>query len=383
MCVAGATPIDALQQALEAAAAAAAPVSQLQDQRQEQQGSTPTLGACLLHGCGLGSMTPQEAADMLAAWRAACDSGSGSQEQQNAALLRFAPAWQPPQLPGLKALSKPQRTGLARLRGLVQLGAAAAMSQPPAAVLELLLAASGVQAALHAAAAGGSEEKARRASTRLANLRVLLDLAEGVAKLPSVRILSLAETEEQAVTEEADRSGGGGIDEASGAATATDTVVLLRAFLEHCSLQGDGDDMLEAPNHVSHMTIHNSKGKEWPCVVVQGVYEGNLPSNNAESPDDMEAERNALYVAATRARDQLLLSWPRLVRRLPRVVRRRRFIVVRTMVSRFLKDAVVAAERGNLAEVEVEREPEEEEEDSSSSDYGSGSQPYWNSWRTY
>jgi DNA helicase-2/ATP-dependent DNA helicase PcrA len=56
---------------------------------------------------------------------------------------------------------------------------------------------------------------------------------------------------------------------------------------------------------VTFITIHGSKGLEWPVVFVIGLNEGILP--HARS-DDHEEERRLLYVAVTRARDELHLS---------------------------------------------------------------------------
>jgi DNA helicase-2/ATP-dependent DNA helicase PcrA len=56
------------------------------------------------------------------------------------------------------------------------------------------------------------------------------------------------------------------------------------------------------------MTIHSSKGLEFPVVIVAGMNEGILPSKQAISSGDIEAERRLAYVAMTRARDQLILT---------------------------------------------------------------------------
>jgi len=55
------------------------------------------------------------------------------------------------------------------------------------------------------------------------------------------------------------------------------------------------------------MSIHRSKGLEWPIVFVAGCNEGSLPLRKA----DEEEERRLAYVAATRARDRLILSYVR------------------------------------------------------------------------
>lgn len=62
-------------------------------------------------------------------------------------------------------------------------------------------------------------------------------------------------------------------------------------------------------NSVTLSTIHAAKGLEWPLVWVAGVAEGVLPIGYAEGdPDAIEEERRLMYVAVTRARDELRLS---------------------------------------------------------------------------
>ena len=59
-------------------------------------------------------------------------------------------------------------------------------------------------------------------------------------------------------------------------------------------------------------TIHSAKGREWKAVFVLNVVDGCIPSDMATgSPAEIEEERRVLYVAMTRARDQLHLIQPR------------------------------------------------------------------------
>lgn len=53
------------------------------------------------------------------------------------------------------------------------------------------------------------------------------------------------------------------------------------------------------------MTVHGSKGKEWDQVWVMGMEAGNFP----EARGDLDEEHRLAYVAMTRARRQLVLSW--------------------------------------------------------------------------
>jgi DNA helicase-2/ATP-dependent DNA helicase PcrA len=58
-------------------------------------------------------------------------------------------------------------------------------------------------------------------------------------------------------------------------------------------------------------TIHSAKGQEWTSVFVLNVVDGCIPSDlGAGTSDDLEEERRLLYVAMTRARDDLRLIVP-------------------------------------------------------------------------
>lgn len=72
----------------------------------------------------------------------------------------------------------------------------------------------------------------------------------------------------------------------------------------------DIQDELKAdePQDITLMTIHACKGLEFPVVIVAGCNEGILPSKQALKAGDLEAERRLMYVAMTRAQDQLILT---------------------------------------------------------------------------
>jgi DNA helicase-2/ATP-dependent DNA helicase PcrA len=58
-------------------------------------------------------------------------------------------------------------------------------------------------------------------------------------------------------------------------------------------------------------TIHSAKGQEWRAVFVLNLVDGCIPSDMAtDRPESIEEERRLLYVAMTRARDQLHLVQP-------------------------------------------------------------------------
>lgn len=63
----------------------------------------------------------------------------------------------------------------------------------------------------------------------------------------------------------------------------------------------------EEAEGITLATIHAAKGLEWPVVIIAGMNEGILPVRPNE-PDEIDGERRLMYVAMTRARDQLILT---------------------------------------------------------------------------
>lgn len=59
-------------------------------------------------------------------------------------------------------------------------------------------------------------------------------------------------------------------------------------------------------------TIHSSKGLEWPAVFVMGSGSMQMPHPRVVSDDEVNEERRLMYVAVTRAKDRLVLSYPQL-----------------------------------------------------------------------
>ncbi len=73
---------------------------------------------------------------------------------------------------------------------------------------------------------------------------------------------------------------------------------------------------------VTLSTFHRAKGLEWPVVFVTGLEDGFVPMAQAKTPEALEEERRLLYVALSRAREELHCSWSRRRRFGPRVVER-------------------------------------------------------------
>ena len=86
----------------------------------------------------------------------------------------------------------------------------------------------------------------------------------------------------------------------------------LQGFLESVSLVSDIDDYDTTADAVVMMTIHSSKGLEFPVVFVPGMEEDLFPSNrNALDPAELEEERRLAYVAITRAKEKLFMTYAR------------------------------------------------------------------------
>ncbi|HAU07624.1 MAG: ATP-dependent DNA helicase [Candidatus Yanofskybacteria bacterium GW2011_GWF1_44_227] len=86
----------------------------------------------------------------------------------------------------------------------------------------------------------------------------------------------------------------------------------IEQFLEEIALLQDADKVGLAENRVTLMTMHASKGLEFPIVFVVGLEEGLFPQNRAiTDPQELEEERRLCYVAITRAKEKLVLTHTR------------------------------------------------------------------------
>jgi DNA helicase II / ATP-dependent DNA helicase PcrA len=89
-------------------------------------------------------------------------------------------------------------------------------------------------------------------------------------------------------------------DDVRGSVGALRIELRRRAEAEHAPRGGGG---------VTVATIHKAKGLEWDAVLLPGLTDGYLPIFYAKSPEEIEEERRLLYVAITRARERLALSY--------------------------------------------------------------------------
>ncbi len=84
---------------------------------------------------------------------------------------------------------------------------------------------------------------------------------------------------------------------------------ILGEFLSQVSLVSDIDGMDEIANNVTLMTLHASKGLEFPIVFLAGCDEGIFPSARCSNTlSELEEERRLMYVGVTRAENKLYLT---------------------------------------------------------------------------
>lgn len=84
-------------------------------------------------------------------------------------------------------------------------------------------------------------------------------------------------------------------------------------FLENITLVSEVDKYDEASSSVTLMTLHSSKGLEFPVVFMVGMENGIFPSNKCfDEVDEMEESRRLCYVGITRAKDILYFTYANL-----------------------------------------------------------------------
>jgi DNA helicase-2/ATP-dependent DNA helicase PcrA len=88
--------------------------------------------------------------------------------------------------------------------------------------------------------------------------------------------------------------------------------VTLGAFLASTALTSDLDNLKEGQTAVSLLTLHASKGLEFPVVFLVGLEQGLFPNfRSLDDPDALEEERRLCYVGITRAQELLYLTHAR------------------------------------------------------------------------
>lgn len=125
--------------------------------------------------------------------------------------------------------------------------------------------------------------------------------------LPVTELIDMAERflrEDAPAADDADRSGP--VDRLLSEAVAYGD--RLRDFLEGISLGDDSDEYDPRADRVTLMTLHASKGLEFPVVIIVGCEETILPYEREGRETDIDEERRLLYVGMTRAKERLILT---------------------------------------------------------------------------
>jgi DNA helicase-2/ATP-dependent DNA helicase PcrA len=89
----------------------------------------------------------------------------------------------------------------------------------------------------------------------------------------------------------------------------------LRSFLDDLVLEPPSSsadiNLGEKVDSLTLSTVHSAKGLEWPTVLIIWVLEGRFPPARSQlNPGALEEERRLMYVAATRAKNELIICYP-------------------------------------------------------------------------
>ena len=94
---------------------------------------------------------------------------------------------------------------------------------------------------------------------------------------------------------------------------APPAAISLGSYLQQITLLTDADNDKENADSVKLMTIHAAKGLEFSCVFVGGVEEGLFPNAmSLNTREELEEERRLFYVAVTRAKQKLWITYSNL-----------------------------------------------------------------------
>jgi len=163
-----------------------------------------------------------------------------------------------------EALPAAMRSKIAGVKSVLERINVAAGKLPPSEVVKTVVTESGIEAHLRK----GTEEDLER----LENIRELVTLASRYDHLP------VAEG--------------------------------LEAFLADAALQSEQDELDEKKSAIRLMTVHAAKGLEFEYVFIAGLEEGLFPHEGlGDETRDNEEERRLFYVALTRARRKLFISY--------------------------------------------------------------------------
>ena len=155
-------------------------------------------------------------------------------------------------------------------------------------------------------------EHSVEADSRVENIREFFGVAsefddtheDAAATLEGLRQLR------DAALDDEERAAGGDASDGTSPELPPVAAEKLPAFLEWLALRSDLDALSGQSHAITMMTVHSAKGLEFPVVFVAGMEEGLFPhSNGHDEPGRMEEERRLAYVAITRARKSLYLTY--------------------------------------------------------------------------
>ncbi|MBM6998615.1 UvrD-helicase domain-containing protein [bacterium] len=170
-------------------------------------------------------------------------------------------------------------------------------------VVKMIVEKSGLVEALEA-------EGTPEAQERVENIREFYGVVQDYVAQhdASDEMLSNDEVAAEAFGGAGDVAAAGGTGDAAGAAQAGD--LSLAGFMEWLALRTDLDTAGEGASAVTLMTVHSAKGLEFDVVFVAGMEETVFPHGSANRDEsELEEERRLAYVAITRARRRLFLTY--------------------------------------------------------------------------
>ena len=177
-------------------------------------------------------------------------------------------------------LSATARRGLARLAALIRRHSVLAATHAAGEVVETLIDEIGLVERLRAEGPDGDD--------RAENV---MELVAAARQFEAESLPGLEDTERDAFTD-------------------------LGLFLQHVALVADIDRHDSGADAVTLMTLHSSKGLEFPVVFISGMEEGLFPLGRSYDEDELlEEERRLFYVGITRARRKVYLTHARSRRR--------------------------------------------------------------------
>ena len=160
-------------------------------------------------------------------------------------------------------------------------------------------------------------EHSDEADGRIENIKEFMGVAAEFDETHEDVTSTLESLEQLRAAGALDAAGAAGAPVPAAPAPATDPALppvaaeKLPAFLEWLALRSDLDSLAGQSSAVTMMTVHAAKGLEFPVVFVAGMEEGIFPHTTFgdSDPAKLEEERRLAYVAITRARKKLYLTY--------------------------------------------------------------------------